>query len=190
MTIRLRPRILRQSHPWIRRAFRHDKRPASQRNRHFHQTPYNKHAAPILGHFPILLRHAGRLVPHDLCSSTLQSRAHPRRRSNPLVANLHVDRGRHYPSGSICPAILPGLRRKHHPNWLHVYRVWLLHAARTSSPTIVVVLLHGSLYHHRRRAELRLCANRLGELEEVAVYIHPSGLSDVLVWNMVFFYPE
>lgn len=142
-----------------------------------------------MGHFALLLRHAGWPVPNDVCSPALQPWSHLGWRGDSLGVDMHVDRGCDDLPGPLCAAIFPRFRRECHSDRIYVYCLWILHTTRTSTTTELVVQQHWPVYYHWWCAELWIRADQLGRAEEVAVHLYPGRMLNLLVWNLVFLHP-
>lgn len=143
-----------------------------------------------MGHIALLLRHAGRSVPHDIRPAALQHRPRPRRRGHRVGSHLHAHCRRDNTPGPLRAALLPRVRGEYHPHRLHVHCLRILHAVGAVAAAELVVLINGDLHHHRRVAELRLCADYQRRIEKVAVHLPARGITDVSVWAVLLRHAE
>ena len=163
----IRSRLLRQSTPSLpvldkegiantlkghlgqRRPLRYDSRPAIESCcRPFDNTSNHINPTPELGNFHVLFRHAGRLVPTHLPSSTIQYRSSTRWDRHSLGSHLYAHGSGQQLARTLRPAVLSGLCGEYHPHWIHVHRQWILYARRASTEAELVVLLNRRLDDH------------------------------------------
>ena len=172
-------------HSRFRRAFRHDDRPRPLRDRQVHHSSDRRHLAPLVGHLPLLLRHAGGSLPHDVPATGLPDRPHARRYRLRVGAGVPVDGDRHKPRGPVRTALLPRLRRVRDPDGLHVHHQRILHAVGAVAAPELVVQQHRVVDNHRRRAELRLRADHRRGPAAVAVHLPVGRVAYVPVWAVL-----
>ena len=73
--------------------------------------------------------------------------------------------------------------RIHHPDWLHVHCVVVLHTSGAVDAAELVVQQHGVVHHHRWRPQLRVCTDRGRCAGLVAVYLSVGWMFDFRLWS-------
>uniref|UniRef100_A0A8H7N127 Major facilitator superfamily (MFS) profile domain-containing protein n=1 Tax=Bionectria ochroleuca TaxID=29856 RepID=A0A8H7N127_BIOOC len=107
-----------------------------------------------------------------------------------MVWYLYAHCRRHLAPRPLRPEVLPRFRREHHPDWVHVHCLGLLHPVGAVSPPELVVLLHRPVHHHWRRAQLRLRTNQRGGLHSWQYIYLMAGAVTFLFGLLCFIIPN